>query len=141
MISISNVTTVRVRYEETDKMGIVYNGNYFTYFEVGRTELMRSKGLIYRDLEMAGFYLPLMESYAQYLIPAIYDDELLIEASLKWDREPTLRFDYTIKRQNGDLICKGHTLHCFTSTSNMKPVRPPKIFIDAVNNYNNKAND
>ncbi len=131
MLEITNIAKIRVRYADTDKMGIVYNGNYFTYFEVGRTELMRNNGLSYTSLEAAGFYLPLIESYAKYINSALYDDELDVFAELKWDGSPRLKFDYSISR-NSELLCKGHTLHCFTSIETMRPVRPPKLFLDII---------
>ena len=138
MVDIKNVTQVKVRYAETDKMGVVYNGNYFTYFEVGRTELMRAKGLVYTELEQAGYYLPLLESHAKYVKSAFYDDILDIEASLKWENSPKLKFEYNIYR-NGEIVCQGYTLHCFTSVETMRPVKPPQIFLDTVSSIEKKV--
>lgn len=131
-IKIKHTTQVRVRYAETDKMGFVYNGNYLTYFEVGRVELMRNFNLSYSELENYGYYLPLIESYVKYVKSAYYDDLLNIEATLDWDFKPILRFNYKITR-NGELVSEGYTTHCFLNKETMKPVKPPQIFIDAIN--------
>ncbi len=131
-ICLKNTTQIRVRYAETDKMGFVYNGNYLTYFEVGRVELMRHFNLSYAELENYGYYLPLMETHLKYVKSAYYDDLLDIEASLEWQLEPIIKFQYRITR-NGELICEGYTAHCFMSKETMKPVRPPIVFIDAIN--------
>ncbi len=130
-VDIKNRASVRIRYAETDKMGVVYNSNYFIFFEVGRVELMRSYGMQYSDLEKAGYYLPLVESYAKYINSAYYDDYLEIEVMLKWDFKPILKFEYSIYR-NDELITTGFTTHCFMSTKTMKPVRPPKVFVDSI---------
>jgi acyl-CoA thioester hydrolase len=120
-------TEIRTRYADTDKMGVVYNGNYFAFFEVGRTELMRKFGLKYTELEASGYFLPLIESHANYLNPAFYDDILRIEAILKPDYSPILRFDYNIFRDN-TTIAKGFTVHSFMNSETRKATRPPKIY-------------
>jgi acyl-CoA thioester hydrolase len=135
---IKHTTQVRVRYAETDKMGFVYNGNYLTYFEVGRVELMRHFNLSYADLENCGYYLPLVDSYVKYVKSAFYDDLLDIEATLDWDTKPILRFNYRIIR-NGELVAEGYTTHCFLNKETMKPVKPPQIFIDAINKLKRSA--
>lgn len=131
LIDIKNRAQIRVRYEETDKMGVVYNGNYFTYFEVGRAELMRSHGMAYIKFENQGYFLPLLESFAAYKSPAFYDDLLEVEAHLQWDIAPTLKFNYKIFRDD-TLICEGYTLHSFLDAETRKPIRPPKIFVDEI---------
>lgn len=133
-IEIKNRANVRIRYAETDKMGVVYNSNYFIFFEVGRVELMRSYGMKYSDLEKEGYYLPLVESYAKYINSAYYDDVLDIEVELNWDFKPIMKFEYKIFRGE-ELITTGFTSHCFMKIETMKPVRPPKVFIDAVTKF------
>lgn len=114
-------------------MGIVYNGTYFAYLEVGRTELMRSYNLPYTDLEKAGFFLPLISAHLDYKQPAYYDDILKIEATLLFDNKPKIRFDYNIFKDN-TTIAVGYTVHCFMNATSRKPVRPPAFFIDKLNN-------
>lgn len=132
---IEHTTDIRIRYADTDKMGVVYNGNYFTFFEIGRTELMRSFGLPYVKVEENGYLLPLIEAQARYINPAYYDDILSINAKLILEKKPTLKFEYNILR--GDTtIAKGHTEHIFLKHDTMKPVKPPRIFMELINNYN-----
>ncbi len=119
---------IRVRYAETDKMQIVYNANYLIYFEIGRTELLRSIGLPYAMCEENGFQFPVSEATVQYRKPARYDDELTIEAHL--DYEPSIPFitiKYEITR-NEDVIAFGMTKHPFFDIALQKPIRPPALF-------------
>jgi acyl-CoA thioester hydrolase len=134
---IKNIAQIRVRYAETDKMGIVYNGNYLTYFEVARVEMMRSFGLPYVVIEKSGYQLPLVESHVNYKSPAFFDDLLNIEASFAFELKPVLKIKYNIFRDN-TTIATGHTVHSFFSIEKRKPVRPPKIFVDAIGNLLNK---
>ncbi|MBM2814269.1 MAG: thioesterase family protein [Ignavibacteria bacterium] len=143
IMEIRHTTQIRVKYADTDKMGVVYNGNYFTYFEVGRTELMRHCGLPYIEFEKAGYILPLVETYAAFKIPAVYDDLLNIEARLLVEHKPLVRFDYIITRHKGsviEVISFGHTVHCFVNAKNMKPVKPPKMFFEAMTDYIKRNN-
>ena len=121
----------RVRYADTDKMGVVYNGNYFTFFEIGRTEMMRSLGTPYTQYEAAGYYLPLVESHAEYIIPAFYDDILRIETELSTVLSAKVRWDYSIYRGD-ELLARGYTVHCFMDAKTMKATRPPKFYIDFI---------
>lgn len=92
-------TRLRVRYAETDKMGVVYHANYLVWFEVGRTEYCRSRGFAYSDLELEdNVFLAVAESYCRYKQPAVYDDELIIRTHLAECRRRSLRFGYEIIR-------------------------------------------
>jgi acyl-CoA thioester hydrolase len=130
-IELKHITKVRVRYAETDKMGFVYNGIYLTYFEVGRTELMRSLGLPYSEFEKMGFQLPLVSSHIDYKTPAFYDDQLDIVATLNFEMKPTMKIDYNIFRNNST-IAEGYTVHSFINAETKKPVKPPEVFIEAL---------
>lgn len=133
---ISNVTSIRVRYADTDKMQFVYNGKYLEYFEVGRTELLRSTGLVYSLLEKEGYQLPLLEAGLKYKSPAFYDDVLLIEAMIKNLLTAKVHIEYEITRESDKkLIATGFTSHMFIRTENKKPTRPPQIYIDALKKY------
>ncbi len=133
---ISFTTEIRVRYADTDKMQFVYNGKYLEYFEVGRTELLRSTGLAYSEVEKNGYQLPLIEAKIQYILPALYDDILQITASLNELNSPRVHIEYEIKRKDdGTLIAKGYTIHVFIKTDTKKAVRPPKIYVDALKKY------
>ncbi|OGU56927.1 MAG: hypothetical protein A2X64_02695 [Ignavibacteria bacterium GWF2_33_9] len=119
-------------------MGFVYNGNYLAFFEVGRTELMRSFGLVYSKLEESGYQLPLVESYVRYFNAATYDDILEIEAILKLNSiNAKLRFDYNVFRAY-DLIASGHTTHLFMKVDTKKAVRVPEVFMSDINKLKQK---
>jgi len=109
-------------------MGIAYNGVYLTWFEIGRTELLRDTGLTYDDVEKSGYHLPLSETGIKYLKPALYDDVLTIVACVSMQKGARLRFKYEIQR-NGELLAEGFTEHVFTN-SNLRPVKPPNHLIN-----------
>jgi acyl-CoA thioester hydrolase len=109
-------TEVRVRYAETDQMGIVYYANYLVWFELGRVECLRSLGLAYSRLEQDhDCILPVIESHCRYRAPARYDDEIVIETRPGLIRGSVIRFDYEVYRKNHDkeneLLAEGHTVH------------------------------
>ncbi len=135
---LSNKTKIRVRYADTDKMQFVYNGKYFEYFEVGRTELLRNCGLAYHKVEKEGYQLPLTEAFIKYRNPAFYDDVLIIDAVLNEIPKLKMRIDYIItKESTGEKITEGYTEHVFIKVETKKPVRPPQIFLDAVKPFFN----
>ena len=113
-------TLQRVRYSETDKMGIVYYANYLIWFEIGRTEFCRARGFSYRDMEEnEDSFLVVAESYCRYKAPAYYDDELLIRTHITELRRRSLRFGYEIMRvSDGQIIAEGETGHVITDSSN-----------------------
>lgn len=138
---ITNITEIRVRYADTDKMQFVYNGKYLEYFEVGRTELFRSIGFPYRMIESNGYQLPLIEAGLKYLIPATYDDLLTIQATVRELYVARPKVEYVIKRkETGELIAEGFTSHVFIREDTKKAVRPPKIYIDLLAPYFAKEN-
>ncbi len=117
-------TSVRVRYAETDKMGIVYHANYFVWFEVGRTDWLRQAGWSYRELEAEGVSLPVIEAHCAYRQPARYDDELEIRTRPTLLSPVRVRFDYEIVLPSGSLAVAGHTVHCALEPSG-RPCRLP----------------
>jgi len=104
---------VRVRYAETDQMGVVYHANYLVWFEIGRVDFIRSLGLDYRTMEQEdGLAIAVVEVSARYKSPARYDDELRIETRLKAARGAVIKFGYQVKREADDvLLCEGETVH------------------------------
>jgi len=112
-------TLLRVRYSETDKLGIVYYANYLIWFEIGRTEFCRARGFSYRDLEEnEDAFLVVAESYCRYKAPAYYDDELLIRTHITELRRRSLRFGYEmIRASNGQVIAEGETGHVITDST------------------------
>ena len=121
---------VRVRYADTDQMGMAYHGNYARWFEVGRTEMLRAQGMSYREVEAAGIRMPVLEVHCRYLEPARYDDELVIETVLAEHGRASLRFEYRVVREaDGELLACGMTRHCFLDVEG-RPVRPPAFFVE-----------
>jgi acyl-CoA thioester hydrolase len=110
-------TQVRVRYAETDQMGIVYYANYLVWFELGRVELLRSLGLAYSNLEKEhSLILPVVDAHCRYREPARYDDEILIVTSPALLRGSVLKFAYRILRKAAEgeentLLAEGETVH------------------------------
>ena len=126
---------VRVRYSETDKMGYVYYGNYASYLEVARVELIRSLGLSYKKMEDEGVMLPIAEYKNKYLRPAYYDDLLTIKTWIREKPGMKLRFDYEIENQEGMLLTVAETTLVFVSMETFKPMQPPQNFIEATQKY------
>src|SRR5258707_2529216 len=110
---------LRVRYAETDKMGVVYHANYLIWFEIGRTEYCRARGFSYRDMEENdNAFLVVAESYCRYKAPAYYDDELIIRTHITELRRRSLRFGYEIVRASNDqVVAEGETGHVVTDSS------------------------
>lgn len=125
---------VRVRYGETDQMGVVYHANYIVYFEIGRTELMRSQGLDYAQMEQEGISLAVIDVGVRYHRPARYDDQLSILTRLTEASGVRARFEYRIERQEGDeaeLICTGHTTLASIG-KNGRPMRIPSPYQERI---------
>ena len=130
-----NESKIRVRYGETDRMGYLHHGTYALYFETGRTELLRNLGLTYKQMEDDGVLLPLSNLNIHYLLPAYYDDELIVKTSLKKMPSVRLEFDYEIVNQIGEIICKASTILVFVSAETRKPIRMPEYFYQIIKPY------
>jgi len=132
-----NETRLRVRYAETDQMGVVYHSNHFIWFEVGRVELLRQLGFSYRDLESnENCFFAVAEAKCRYRAPVRYDEEVLVRTHLLNVRESVVHFGYELRRAEDDaLLAEGETTHIVTDAA-MKIVAIPdkymKIFREAV---------
>lgn len=127
--TIEHVTLLRVRYADTDQMGMVYYAKYFEYFEVARTEMLRACGLPYSEIEAAGFWLPVSEASAKYYRSAKYDD--LIRVTARMPRVVSARLEITYEARldaSGELIAIGTTTLVFVLSATGKPTRPPQIY-------------
>jgi acyl-CoA thioester hydrolase len=121
----ASISRVRVRYAETDKMGVVYYANYLVWFEVGRTDLLRARGWSYREMEGEGFALPVVEAVCEYRRPALYDDELEVQTTGVLLSPVRVRFDYRVVRPaDATTVAEGHTVHASLDRSG-KPTRLP----------------
>ena len=126
MTAPRSVSTVRVRYAETDKMGVVYHSNYFVWFEVGRTDLLRNHGWTYREMEADGLSLPVIEAHAEYRQPARYDDELEIRVVGALASPARVQFSYEVVRvADSQLLVTGHTVHAAIDREG-RPTRLPE---------------
>ena len=117
---------IRVIYADTDALGIVYHTNYIRWFEIGRTELLRETGIVYKGMEAAGFNLPLTQVYCHYHLPARYDDIVLLETGIDYLKRASMKFVYRIWDENRcDLLAEGYTVHACTDR-NGKILRFPE---------------
>ena len=118
---------VRVRYADTDQMGVVYYANYFVWLEVARTEFLRSLGIDYRNIEKEKqLALPVVEAYCRYKAPARYDEVIVIKTKISQVKNSTLRFDYKlINKENNELLAEAYTTHVFIDKER-RPVRIPQ---------------
>ena len=125
MLPFTHETQMRVRYAETDQMGVVWHGNYLQYFEIGRTEALRACGWSYRSLEESGFMLPLVEAHLEYARPARYDDLLTVKTLVREPPTARIRFDYEVCNEAGEVLVTGHTVLGFVDAKTRRPCRPP----------------
>ena len=121
-------TLARVRYKDTDQMGVVYYGNYFTFFEVGRVEYMRERGIAYKQMEREDdSYIMVTEASCRYLRPARYDDLLRIRTRVSESRRRSIRFSYEILRHDsGEVLATGETLHIICNREGRPKSLPEK---------------
>jgi len=130
-------TQIRVRYGETDKMGIVYHGNYPQYLEIGRTGLMRDLGFTYRKIEELGYILPVRSLKINFMEPGYYDEILTLKTYLKSMPTVRIKFDYELYNQKMGLMSTAEIILAFVDNITRRPVKPPKEFMDAVGRYFN----
>jgi acyl-CoA thioester hydrolase len=121
-------TEIRVIYAHTDQMMGVHHARFFEYFEIARTEMLRSSGYTYKEFEEAGFMLPLIEAHINFRYQAKYDDILKIRSYIDGDARITLKINYEVYRDN-NLICDGYTKHAFVKSKTFKATRAPEIFL------------
>ncbi len=130
---------VRVRYAETDQMGVVYYSNHFVWFELGRTEYFRKRGFVYKDLEeREGCYATVAEARCRYHAPARYDDLVTIRTWLKAARGRVIHFEYEVRGENGTRIATGETLHVITDR-NGRPRSLPEKYVQGLAGEKKKA--
>jgi acyl-CoA thioester hydrolase len=125
-------TRVRVRYAETDQMGVVYHTNHFVWFEIGRVEFLRQLGFSYRDMEKDdGCFIAVVDARCRYRSPAFYDDEIVVRTRLKHIRHSIIHFGYELVRaSDGVLLAEGETTHVVTNAE-MKTSPIPTKYLDA----------
>ncbi len=135
--AIVNESRIRVRYAETDQMGVVYHANHFIWFEVGRVELLRQLGFSYKDMEQQDeCFIAVVDARCRYKAPAVYDDEIIVRTWLKNIRESVIHFGYELVRViDGTLLAEGETTHIVADAQMQKTTLPEKymkVFREAV---------
>ena len=128
----SSEIQVRVRYAETDQMGVVYHGNYAAFFEMGRTEWLRSQGFTYKKLEEIGVMMPVVSLTMNYKKPAKYDDLLTVKTLLKSQVGVKIEFDYEIYNEQNQLLTTGYSMLVFVDMKTGKPVLPPDVILEKI---------
>jgi acyl-CoA thioester hydrolase len=126
--------TVRVRYAETDQMGVVYHGNYAQYFEMGRVEWLRNLGVSYKWMEENGVMLPVVSLEMNYKKPARYDDELRVKTILKSQTSVKIEFDYEIYNEQNQLLTTGYSMLVFVDMKSGRAIVPPSYVSDKIKN-------
>ena len=122
----TSTSNVRVRYAETDKMGVVYYANYFVWFEVARTDLLRTLGWSYREMELSGVSLPVIEAHCEYARPARYDDEIEIRTTGRMLSPVRMEFNYEVRlTTDATVAATGRTTHASVDQSG-RPCRMPE---------------
>jgi acyl-CoA thioester hydrolase len=131
-------TRIRVRYAETDQMGVVYYANFFIWFEIGRVELLRQLGFQYKEMEIDDdCHIPVVEANCRYKSPARYDDELLLETTVLALRHTVIKFGYRLFRPENDaltLLAEGETTHVTVNRS-MRKVRLPQKYVAVLERF------
>lgn len=128
---------VRVRYSETDQMGVVYHGNYAQYFEMGRVEWLRNMGVSYKWMEENGVMLPVVSLTMNYKKPARYDDLLTVKTIFKSQTSVKIEFDYEIYNEKEELLTIAHSVLVFVDMKTGRPMTPPDYVLEKISDLNN----
>ncbi|MFD1096554.1 acyl-CoA thioesterase [Salegentibacter chungangensis] len=126
----SHISFVKVRYAETDQMGVVHHGNYAQYLEIARIDWLSELGISYKTMEEEGIMLPVFEMSFKFKKPAVFDDNLKIETRLKQPPNVKIEFEYLIYNEKGDLLTTASTVLVFMDAKSKRPVRCPQYIID-----------
>lgn len=128
-------TKIRVRYADTDQMGYMYYGNYATFYEVARTEMLRSLGMTYKSMEADGVMMPVLELKTKYIKPALYDEEIRIKVIINKMPGVRILFHYELFNEKDELINIGETTLVFVDMKRNKPCMPPPNFLEKIGIY------
>tara|TARA_R110000868_G_scaffold174537_3_gene411280 strand:+ start:6273 stop:6671 length:399 start_codon:yes stop_codon:yes gene_type:complete len=129
----SDEIKIRIRYGETDQMGVVHHGNYALYLEMGRIEWLRKRGVSYRKMEESGLMLPVISMSLNYKKPARYDDLINVKTQLKNRPSAKIEFDYEITNEKGEILTTATIVLAFIDMKTNRPVRAPQYILDAIN--------
>jgi acyl-CoA thioester hydrolase len=129
-----NEIDLRIRYGETDQMGVVYHGNYAQYFEIGRTEWLRNLGITYKQMEEDGIKLPVISLTVNFKRSVGYDDLIKVKTTLKKIPTASIEFDYEILNEMGEIVTTGNTVLAFIDINRNRPTRCPQHILDKLQN-------
>lgn len=132
---IKSEDKIKVRYDEVDKMGYVYHGNYARYYHISRTELLRKVGICDKELESFNIILPVIEMHSKYLKPIFYDDIITIETSLMEMPKVRMKFKHMVFNQNNELINEGTSILVFVDADTRAPMIIPELISKRIENY------
>jgi acyl-CoA thioester hydrolase len=127
-----NEISFRVRYGETDQMGVVYHGNYAQYMEMGRVEWLREMGISYKTMEENGIMLPVISLHVDYKKPAVYDDLITVKTILKKMPTVKIEFDFEIYNQEREILAEATVVLAFMDMKRKRPVRCPQYLLDTI---------
>lgn len=128
-----NDISFRVRYGETDQMGVVYHGNYPQYLEMGRVEWLRALGISYKEMEENGIILPVFSLNIKFLKSAVYDDLIRVRTILKKKPVVRIEFDYQIFNETNELLAEANTVLAFMDSNKNKPIKCPDYILEKLN--------
>ena len=135
MLKKSSKSTIKVRYGETDQMGVVYHGNYAQYFEIARIDWLEKIGISYKKMEEEGIILPVVSLSTKFNKSAFFDDELTITTHLLKLPTAKIEFEYEIHNQKGELLTTGNTILVFVSMETKRPIKCPQKVLDLIEMY------
>ncbi len=134
MAIIKDEIDIRVRYAETDQMGVVHHGNYALYLEMARIEWLRKLGISYKKMEEDGVGLPVVSLAINFKKSALYDDVIKVKTQLKKRPTALVEFEYEILNDLSQILCTANVVLAFVDFNTKRPTRPPKYFLDALDN-------
>ena len=126
----TNEISFRIRYSETDQMGVVYHGNYAQYLELARVEWLRLLGISYKSMEEGGIMLPVISLSINFLKPALYDDLITVKVILNKKPAVRIEFDYEIINEAGELLATANTVLVFMDMKRKRPTKCPQVLLD-----------
>ena len=126
---------IRIRYSDTDQMGIVYYGNYASFYEIGRVEALRAINFPYKSMEERGIMLPVIENHSKFILPAYYDEVITITTTIPEMPRVKCLFNFELHNEEGKLIHTGSTTLVFMKTENRKPCRAPDDLLNLLRPY------
>lgn len=129
---IQNEISFRIRYGETDQMGVVYHGNYAQYLEMGRVEWLRSLGISYKNMEETGIILPVISLQINYKKSAVYDDQIRVITRLISEPKVRIEFAYEIFNQEGEILATANTVLAFMDRDTLRPMRCPEYLLERI---------